>query len=48
MKILTDEVPSVALDFDPDVIAFVSKLTGPKPGAYLTEIAWNIHEWALS
>jgi peptide/nickel transport system substrate-binding protein len=47
MKIFSDEVPSIPIDFDPDVIAFVAGLVGPRPGAFTTETAWNIHEWTL-
>jgi len=46
-KIYSDEVPSIPISFDPDVIAYVSALRGPRVAPPGGAVAWNIHEWEL-
>jgi len=46
-KIYSDEVPAIPISLDPDVIAHVSQLRGPKAAPPGGAVAWNIHEWTL-
>ncbi len=47
MKLLTEDVGSIALEFDPNVIAVVAALTGPKEVGPEGAVSWNVHEWEL-
>ena len=46
-KIFSDEVPAIPISFDPDVIAYVAALQGPRVAPPGGAVAWNIHEWEL-
>jgi peptide/nickel transport system substrate-binding protein len=46
-RILSDELPSIAINFNPGITAFVGALQGPLPTAVDASPLWNIHEWDL-
>lgn len=46
-RIYSDEVPAIPISLDPDVIAHVSELRGPRAAPPGGAVAWNIHEWEL-
>jgi peptide/nickel transport system substrate-binding protein len=45
-RLYSDELPAIAMEFDPDVIAYVKGLTGPRTGSREATV-WNLHEWEL-
>ena len=45
-RLYSDELPAIAMEFDPDVNAYVKNLTGPRGGPREATV-WNIHEWEL-
>ncbi len=47
VRVFSDELPSIALNFNPQVTAFRSLLTGPKVVAPGVAITWNVHEWEM-
>ena len=47
-KIYSEDVPAIPISLDPDVIAHVSVLRGPRPVPPGGALPWNIHEWELS
>jgi ABC-type transport system substrate-binding protein len=47
-RILSDELPSIAVNFNPGITAFVAALQGPLPSSGVDSVPlWNIHEWQL-
>jgi peptide/nickel transport system substrate-binding protein len=45
-RLYTEELPSIPMEFDPDVIAYTTALTGPRGGPREATV-WNIYEWEL-
>jgi peptide/nickel transport system substrate-binding protein len=45
--IFSDELPAIAINFNPGITAFVSALSGPQPVAPEVPPNWNVHEWEL-
>jgi peptide/nickel transport system substrate-binding protein len=45
--IFSDELPAIAINFNPGITAFVSALSGPQPVAPEVPPTWNVHEWEL-
>jgi peptide/nickel transport system substrate-binding protein len=45
-RIYTDELPAIAMEFDPLLIAYSSALLGPRGGPREGTV-WNLHEWEL-
>jgi ABC-type transport system substrate-binding protein len=43
----SEELPAIALEFDPNVLAFVKNLVGPRGGPREATV-WNVHEWQLN
>jgi peptide/nickel transport system substrate-binding protein len=46
-KIYTDDLPGIAMEFDPLLIAFSGALVGPRGGPREATV-WNLHEWELN
>ena len=46
-RIYSEEVPAIPISLDPDVIAHVAALRGPRAAPPGGAVAWNIHEWEL-
>jgi peptide/nickel transport system substrate-binding protein len=46
-RILSDDVPIIALNFNPNVTAFRSNLTGPGVVAPGVAVTWNVHAWEM-
>jgi peptide/nickel transport system substrate-binding protein len=42
----SSELPAIPLEFDPNVLAFVKELKGPRGGPRDATV-WNVHEWEL-
>ncbi len=47
VRIFSEDVPTIALNFNPTVTAFRAGLTGPKVVAPGVAVTWNVHEWEL-
>jgi peptide/nickel transport system substrate-binding protein len=47
MALFTDEVPSIAISFNPGITAFTSSLRGPQTVGPNSTTTWNIHQWEL-
>jgi peptide/nickel transport system substrate-binding protein len=45
--IFSDELPAIAINFNPGITAHVAALTGPQVVAPDTQPTWNVHEWEL-
>ena len=45
--IFSDELPAIAVNFNPGITAHVAALTGPQVVAPDTQPTWNVHEWEL-
>jgi len=45
--IFSDELPAIAINFNPGITAHVAALTGPQVVAPDTSPTWNVHEWEL-
>jgi len=46
LKLLSDEVPSLVLYYNPSIAAHLAVLQGPDSASLNTDV-WNIHEWEL-
>lgn len=46
-RIFSDELPSIAINFNPGITAFSAALHGPQASAVDSSPLWNIHQWEL-
>ncbi|MEA2642809.1 MAG: hypothetical protein QOF51_4203 [Chloroflexota bacterium] len=44
-RLVSEELPTISLYFQPRLIAHVAALSGPQPLSPNSEVSWNIHEW---
>jgi peptide/nickel transport system substrate-binding protein len=44
-KLYSSDLPAISLFFPTQPWVFTSDLTGPRPAASESNVAWNIHEW---
>ena len=46
-SIFSDELPAIAINFNPGITAHVAALVGPQVVSPDSAATWNIHEWEL-
>ncbi len=47
VRIFSDELPALAINFNPGITAHVSALRGPQVTSPDSSPTWNVHEWEL-
>jgi peptide/nickel transport system substrate-binding protein len=48
LRILSEDVPSISLNFTPYAVAIAAGLNGPVPVGPENQVNWNIHEWTYT
>jgi ABC-type transport system substrate-binding protein len=47
VAIFSEELPAIAVNFNPRITAFTSTVRGPATVGPDGDIAWNVHEWEV-
>lgn len=48
VRIFSEELPSIAINFTPFITTWVAEVRGPGPVASDSSVTWNVHEWELN
>jgi peptide/nickel transport system substrate-binding protein len=48
VRIMSEDLPAIPINFTPYVIAFSSSVQGPRTVGPENQVTWNVHEWTMS